>query len=168
MNQDLSLQCIIGKAPWSVWKGVGSFLLFEFGRKRKARPSGVKGTYTLWIYMAYWFLRRDGRQLAHSESPDGTIDKAAKAFERRKLREVILRRHVRAGRALHSVRMIFHGGYTLDAYMYHPHKPSVIFMLYSPSRLLEFDYEGNLEVKKMKKEAEPGDRPNRCPLRGQR
>lgn len=144
------LGTLIGKSPWSVWKGVGSFLLFEFGRKRKTM-SRPKGTYTLWVYMAHWIIRRNGKQLAHSESPDKTIEKAARQFERRKLLGITLKKHIAKDRILFGAMFRFDGGHSLDAIMYEDedHSGDAVFMIYTPTHLLQFDYGGDLALKKM-------------------
>ena len=85
---------IVGKKPWKVWKGIGSFLLFEFGPKVTSNPGKqLHGSYTLWIYMAHWQVRRKGKVIAHSESPDQVIKRAAKALVGKRLCWVVLEKN---------------------------------------------------------------------------
>ena len=141
----MELQIIIGKSPWRVWKGIGSFMLFEFGRPRRNKDGSRSGTYTLWIYMAEWRIHKARRELAHSESPDETIHRAAEGLTRKKLEAVFLttfvaKRHLRYGAAFH-----FEGGYRLRAWAYERHKDDEdIFFLYSPAACISYRRDGTL------------------------
>ncbi|MDR0243378.1 MAG: hypothetical protein LBJ65_17435 [Burkholderia sp.] len=90
---------------WSVTKGQGSFLTFEFGqpalherepREPRVGASGlaapardrlasrhvtVAGNGHLWICYCHWSIALDGRELAHSESRAGDIAAAARQLD---------------------------------------------------------------------------------------
>ena len=109
------LRVIIGKRPWQVRKGIGSFLLFEFGRPWRLDGNKV-GTHTLWIYMAEWTIKEAGAEVAHSESPDEAIHSAADAFVGKKLESVSTTTFVAKRRLRHGVLFRFEGGYHLSAW----------------------------------------------------
>jgi hypothetical protein len=87
---------VYGTPSWSVRRGIGSFLTFEFGppsleiddvRELPAHVGGefipvprrlayVHGEWHLWIYMCAWSLSWRDREIAHSESDDLEIDRA--------------------------------------------------------------------------------------------
>jgi hypothetical protein len=96
---------IYGKPCWSVKKGYGSFLTFEFGephlvvrepiiasktasqRVRKAlarRRAFARGQWHLWIYCCRWKVLSRGKTVAHSESSDTKIKRAADFLNGRK------------------------------------------------------------------------------------
>lgn len=97
-----------GTPSWSVRRGVGSFLTFEFGapsleiddvRELSAHVGGefirvprrlafVKGEWHLWIYMCDWSLSWRDRALAHSESDDLEIDRALSVVNGQSLTKV--------------------------------------------------------------------------------
>jgi hypothetical protein len=89
---------VYGKTCWGVWKGIGSFLTLNFGKPHLeirepivARPgvskrvreglarrnAVVKGEWGLWIYCRTWEVFFNDRQIAHSESSDTRIMRAA-------------------------------------------------------------------------------------------
>jgi hypothetical protein len=144
------LHPILGKKPWKVWKGVGSFLLFEFGKRHKDAKGNVHGTYTLWIFMATWRIRRSGDELAHSESPDAKIESAAAELTGKKLEAVTLDTVVVPRRVGHAARLFFEGGYRLDVCMYERTKKDTILMLYTPRTVVTYDYDGALRSTKLK------------------
>jgi hypothetical protein len=148
--KDLLLTKILGKAPWSVWKGIGSFLLFEFGPRRAGQNGRPQGTYTFWIYMAHWRIRKNGKEIAHSESRDGTIQRAAQQLQGKPFRALVLERVMTKDSVRHAARLCFDNGYTLQAFMYDDHEPDAIFMLYSPTEVLSFDYDGRMITKKLR------------------
>jgi hypothetical protein len=97
---------IYGKPCWGVKQGHGSFLTFEFGeshavvhepviasrsaspRVRKAlarRRAFARGGWHLWIYCCSWEVLSRGRSLAHSESSDKKIQRAADLLNGQKL-----------------------------------------------------------------------------------
>jgi hypothetical protein len=97
---------IYGKPCWGVKQGLGSFLTFEFGeshvvvhepvvasrsaspRVRKAlarRIAFARGQWHLWIYCCGWQVLSRGRRLAHSESSDIKIERAADFLNGQKL-----------------------------------------------------------------------------------
>jgi hypothetical protein len=140
---------ILGKKPWRVWKGFGSFLLFEFGPRQKDAKENVHGAYTLWIYMADWRIRCGSDELAHSESNDATIERAAAALAGQKLEAIALDTVVVPRRVRYAARFFFEGHHRLDVFMYERAKPNdgSIFMLYTPRTLVSYDYDGALRSK---------------------
>jgi len=97
---------IYGKPCWGVKQGQGSFLTFEFGEShvvvhepviasrsaspdvRKAlarRRAFARGQWHLWIYCCSWQVLSRGRSLAHSESSDTKIHRAADLLNGQKL-----------------------------------------------------------------------------------
>src|SRR5215471_6380583 len=108
---------ILGKAPWSVWKGIGSFLLFEFGPRRAGHNDRPQRKHTLWIYMAHWRIRRNGKEIAHSESPDKTIEQAAEKLEGKHFRALVVDKVLTKSSVRHAARLCFDNGYTLQASM---------------------------------------------------
>ncbi len=139
------LQCIIGKRPWHVWKGVGSFMLFEFGRPRRNEDGSKSGTYTLWIYMADWRILKDRKELAHSESPDTTIHRAAEALTAKKLECVVLRAFIEKRKVRHGVALNFEEGCSLQAWAYPRGRADEdVFMLYTPSTFITYGRDGTL------------------------
>ncbi|AOR71676.1 hypothetical protein BBJ41_29980 [Burkholderia stabilis] len=87
---------------WSVTKGQGSFLTFEFGQpelevrepragspdlsaaardRLASRRVTVAGNGHLWICYCHWSIALDGREFAHSESRSGDIAAAAQRLD---------------------------------------------------------------------------------------
>lgn len=151
MRNAAALQPIIGKRPWRVWKGVGSFLLFEFGAKEKDAATGtVRGAYCLWIYMAAWRIKKDGKEIAHSESSDAVIARTAGTLQGKRLDAVVLSCVVTSGELHYAARFEFEGGHSVQASTYDEHEPSSIFMLHTPSGVFSYDYDGALTEAKEK------------------
>jgi hypothetical protein len=143
------LHPIVGKKPWKVWKGVGSFLLFEFGKRHEDSKGKVHGAYTLWIYMAAWRIHQGGDELAHSESSDTKIKRAAVALIGQKLEAILLDTVVVPGRVHYAARFYFEGNRRLDVFMYERAKRDTIFMLYTPRTLIDYDSDGAIRSKKL-------------------
>jgi hypothetical protein len=101
---------LIGLAAWSVRKGHGSFLTFEFGtphlvtrepvaakhdtseRVRKSlarRRVYPAGEWHIWIYCCNWRVWSEGAEMACSESPDDKIVAAADDIDGQLLMDVI-------------------------------------------------------------------------------
>ena len=137
-------QMIVGKSPWRVWKGFGSFLLFEFGRAHRNEDGSQRGAYTLWIYMAKWRIRRSRRELAHSESPDKSIHRATEALTHKKLEAIVLSTVILKHRRRYGAVFHFEDGYSLHATMYDRSKDEAIFMLYSPRACLSYKTDGTI------------------------
>jgi hypothetical protein len=92
---------IYGNPAWSVKKGHGSFLTFEFGapslqirepiavpthtsartRTTPVRRVDVVGAWQLWIYCCNWSISFDSSKFAHSESPDSVINSATERLD---------------------------------------------------------------------------------------
>jgi len=89
-----------------VWKGIGSFLTLYFGKPHlvirepiSARPGAsnkvranlatrgayVEGDWHLWIYCCSWEVLFNNKRLAHSESSDSLIMRAANFLNGQKL-----------------------------------------------------------------------------------
>lgn len=100
---------IYGNPAWSVQKGHGSFLTFEFGapslriREPKAASSHaseriraalagrrvhVIGNWTLWIYCCNWSICFETLEAAHSESPDDTMGFAVERLDGQQITSV--------------------------------------------------------------------------------
>jgi hypothetical protein len=67
---------LIGKAPWDVRLGEGSFLTMEFG-KPEANPTShvTHGEWHLWLYMCMWRIETQEAVLAGSEDDRSRIKK---------------------------------------------------------------------------------------------
>lgn len=97
---------LYGKPCWGVWKGIGSFLTFNFGKphlvirepivasaeaSKKVREclarrgANVKGDWRLWIYCCAWEVLSNGKKVAQSESSDNRIKRAADILTGQKL-----------------------------------------------------------------------------------
>jgi hypothetical protein len=97
---------LYGKPCWGVWKGIGSFLTLYFGKPHlvirepiSARPGAsnkvranlatrgayVEGDWHLWIYCCSWEVLFNNKRLAHSESSDSLIMRAANFLNGQKL-----------------------------------------------------------------------------------
>jgi hypothetical protein len=72
-------QPVIGRKPWAVKLGWGSFLTFEFGQ-RVRQGEFWRGTWHLWIYMCTWHLDGPRGLLIHSESPRPMIARIIRRF----------------------------------------------------------------------------------------
>ena len=74
------LKPILGQRPWRARRGVGSFLTFDFGPKLRSHGQ-EHGTWHLWIYLARWSLKHNGRQLVTSDSEKHPISVAVRRLE---------------------------------------------------------------------------------------
>ncbi|MFA6968528.1 hypothetical protein [Bosea sp. (in: a-proteobacteria)] len=100
---------VLGLAAWSVRKGQGSMLTFEFGNpslhvrepiepqvtrstkvvaRLKSRVVRPIGEWYLWIYCCNWRCIARGREIAHSESTDKRIHSAARELDGQRLQSV--------------------------------------------------------------------------------
>jgi len=147
------LQSILGMAPWNVWKGYGSFLFFDFGRKRRIDKDTVAGQFVLEISMAHWVIQQGRKEVAHSESPDNKIIRSAKQFEGKRLLEITLRKHHCPKRTLYSARFTFEDHWHLDVYMYETGKHDDMFAVLSASTLTTYDYTGELNTRRRPKQS---------------
>ena len=151
MRNPAVFHSIVGKRPWKVWKGVGSFLLFEFGARKKDAVTGtVHGAYCLWIYMAAWRIKKDGKEVAHSESSDAVVGRSAATLQGKRLDAVVLSCVVTRGELHYATRFEFEGGHSVQASMYDDHEPSSLFMLHTPSAVFSYHYDGELTESKKK------------------
>ena len=145
------LHVILGKKPWKVWKGFGSFLLFEFGTKHKDPNGNIYGSHTLWVYMASWRIRRGSNELAHSESTDAKIERAAAKLSGQKLEAISLETGVVPRCVSYGARLFFEGGYRVIISMYERAKrDDTIFMLYTPRTVISFESDGTLQSERLK------------------
>lgn len=101
---DLVWNAIYGNPAWSVRKGHGSFLTFEFGapslrilepayapdcnRAALVRRVDVVGAWHLWIYCCNWTISFDGSNYSHNESPDNTISSAVERLDGQRITSV--------------------------------------------------------------------------------
>ncbi|HEV7402889.1 MAG TPA: hypothetical protein VGO11_08190 [Chthoniobacteraceae bacterium] len=137
---------IVGKRPWRVWKGFSSFLLFEFGRAHRNEDGSRSGAYTLWIYLADWTVWKEAQELAHSESPDEVIHRAAEAFVGKCVLNVTMACFIEQRRTQTRATFRFEGGYILRAAMYdRGADDDAIFYLYTPKGILSYRRDGLME-----------------------
>jgi hypothetical protein len=148
INTLKKLHVIVGKKPWKVWKGFGSFLLFEFGTKQKDSRGYIHGSNMLWIYMADWRIRCGDDEIAHSESSDSKIEQAAAALIGRRLEAIVFNTVVIPRRVRHGARFFFEGRYKLDVYQYERAKRDAIFMLYTPIAVISYGSDGAIKSKR--------------------
>ena len=155
-NAESLLGSLIGKAPWSVWNGISSVLVFEFGRKRRGLI-GSKGTFSLWVDMANWIIRKRGKETASSDCCGEKIARAARNLERKKLIGITLKKYIDKKRNIFGVLLRFADRNTLDAIMLLDAntRADVILMLYTPTQILQFTSEGELTLKNLKQKVRP-------------
>ena len=100
---------LYGKPCWSVKQGHGSFLTFEFGKphlvirepivasveaSKKVRENlarrgaHARGDWHLWIYCCAWEIFSNGKEIAHHESHDSRIMRAANILNGQRLTQV--------------------------------------------------------------------------------
>lgn len=87
---------LIGQPAWLVHRGVGSFLLLNFGQPKlhireavagsqipvlKRRRVFVEGDWLLWLYLCAWRVFDADRPVARSESDDAAIDAAVSLLD---------------------------------------------------------------------------------------
>jgi len=72
-----AIAALVGKAPWDVRLGVGSFLTLEFGKHVvQAGERRQHGEWHLWLYMCNWRLESPSGVLVGSSDERETIEKA--------------------------------------------------------------------------------------------
>jgi hypothetical protein len=151
------LKTVIGKRPWRVWKGIGSFLFFEFGRKIEAPRGPAKGAFSIWIYMADWILDQNGKDIAHSESSERLLTSATRQLEGKKLNAITLFTEISRGNPQYAASFSFEGGFTLNASRYDNGDPDdSIFVLFTPTLVVSYNYDGSL-TDESKKPNQPTD-----------
>ena len=99
---------VYGTPSWSVKRGIGSCVTFEFGppsleiddvREKTAHVGGeamrvphrmahVRGAWHLWIYWCDWSLFWNDREIANSDSEDLVIDRALHVLNGQSLTKV--------------------------------------------------------------------------------
>jgi hypothetical protein len=103
---EISFARVYGKPCWGVKQGYGSFLTMEFGKPHlvirepivasakasekvranlATRGAYVRGDWHLWIYCCTWEVLFNGKQVAHNESSDSRIVRAANFLNGQKL-----------------------------------------------------------------------------------
>ena len=143
---------IVGQRSWLVERGHGSFLTMEFGEPRievrEAVPHATsaalrrpgawpRGDWHLWIYCCQWRIEEGGVPLAHSESTDAAIDKAARAINGQILTDV----SIDAPRGMS--RFIFELGTVLETSRLDADDISESWLLYTPiGRVLTYRDDG--------------------------
>jgi hypothetical protein len=135
---------VLGRAPWRVWKGHGSFLFFDFGRKLRISPMAVSGYSVITVTMAHWFIRHQATTLANSESADAVIDKSIQHFVGKQLCEIITCRHITASCEYYAARLSFADNWSLDIRMYEKGVYEAMFDIKTPNSITMYDYAGNL------------------------
>jgi hypothetical protein len=135
---------VLGRAPWRVWKGHGSFLFFDFGRKLRISPLAVSGSSVITVTMAHWFIRHQASTLANSESMDTIIEKSIQHFVGKKLCEIITCRHMSTSCEYYSARLSFADNWCLDIRMYEKGVYDAMFDIKTPNSITMYDYAGNL------------------------
>jgi hypothetical protein len=76
-------QPLVGKAPWNISLGYGSFLNFDFGEKIKEH-----GEWHLWIYCCAWKITHLDKKLVDNEDKSTMIEPALQNFMYQKLIEI--------------------------------------------------------------------------------
>ena len=128
-------------------------MIFEFGRRRRKKDGSHSGTFTLWIYMAEWNIRNGSRELAHSESSDKLIHRAAETLTGKKLEAAFLKTCVAKSQVRFGASFCFEGGYKLHAWAYkHGEDDEDIFFLYSPTAFVSYSRDGVLVSKPNKRQ----------------
>jgi len=84
-----AIASLVGKAPWDVRLGVGSFLTLEFG-KRIVRVGERRqhGEWHLWLYMCNWRLQTSSAVLTGSSDNRDAIENSLKAVHWGSITEV--------------------------------------------------------------------------------
>lgn len=79
---------LLGQKAWRVWKGIGSFVLFEFGKPITHTynlPSGKRsythGEWHLWAYCCEWWLGIGSEIIATSDDDPEFIASSVKQME---------------------------------------------------------------------------------------
>jgi len=80
---------VLGSRPWRVKLGVGSFVTFEFGRRKKV-DGHFHGEWHLWIYLSNWVILHGERQLVDSDTDRRVISVALRRLEGAALTDVQL------------------------------------------------------------------------------
>jgi hypothetical protein len=82
---------LVGKTPWDVRLGVGSFLTLEFG-KRVVRVGERRehGEWHLWLYMCNWRLQTSSAVLTGSSDEHDAIENSLKTVYWGSITEVIV------------------------------------------------------------------------------
>jgi len=80
---------VLGSPPWRVKLGVGSFVTFEFGPRKKV-DGHMQGERRLWIYLSNWMLLHGERQLVNSDTERRLISVAIRRLEGAALTDVQL------------------------------------------------------------------------------
>ena len=101
--------------------------------------------------MADWKVLKGRRELAHSESADRTIHRAAEALTNKKLEGIYLRAYVGERAVRHGVSFRFEDDYRVIAWAYeHAKDDDDVFLMYSPKKYLCYHHDGSLTLELMK------------------
>lgn len=80
MDNDLVREAVhqlVGKAPWDVQLGWGSFITFEFGKPvAKVGERRQHGEWHLWLYMCHWRIRQGAEVVIGSSDERDFIGEA--------------------------------------------------------------------------------------------
>jgi hypothetical protein len=85
------LQPIIGLPAWRVWKGIGSFVTFEFGEPVTKRGY-THGEWSLWVQHAAWRIESADEFIAGCEDSNQRIDEGLKQLENVPIRSIVVSR----------------------------------------------------------------------------
>jgi hypothetical protein len=82
------IRALIGKSPWGLRRGVGTFLTMEFGApENDSSGKVVHGEWHLWLYNCNWRIEARDTVLVSSEYESTTIDLALPRLELDSIRQ---------------------------------------------------------------------------------
>ena len=145
---------LIGRKPWQVRLGYGSFITMEFGKKttdswvtRGKRFSTVHGEWHLWIYQCDWKLTKSRKRVASSEDDRDRLGPAVEILQGRTLESV----HIYDDSF--DTDFLFSGGLTLRCTGYSDEDPDEErWLLYMPHHKVLLNLPGILVVRNANQE----------------
>lgn len=119
---------LVGLRAWGVSLGYGSFITFEFGKRKSGQEyNGIqRGEWHLWIYCAVWRLELGSEMIIGSEDPRPLISDSINRLEGAILRSVTISKPT-----LDTVFM-FEPSNKLSVFPISYHDESEHWMLYTP------------------------------------
>jgi len=138
-----SFQPLIGLTIFDAKKGHGSFVTFSL----TSTPESPVERFYFWIYLCYWWIRKNGVELAHNESTDAEIMSAVATLNSQKLTEIILRSNITQEGIFHGVSLFFSDGLTMKLCQYEDSEPEdPIFMTRNDSRFwVSYHTDGSIQ-----------------------
>jgi hypothetical protein len=85
------VQPIIGMPSWRVWRGIGSFITFEFGEPVTKRGY-THGEWSLWVQHAAWRIESPDEFIAGCEDRNEFIDAGLKRLENVPIQSIVVSR----------------------------------------------------------------------------